>query len=189
MKRLALLFALVALTPLRADLLGSLIKITPATGWTRDGPTEAAQEEPAFPTLRYVPKDGRNASIVLTLLPITVAGFTITNHASLERFNLLSARPYLANPDDEPPIPTVLDIANGIGVSITNEDPALIGKPVPPGEYRMATSASVLLGRKYLIQCTIFHDEKDSAELRQALDILLSATVKATTPSLPSSAI
>ena len=177
MKSLVLLLSLAALMPLRAETLGGVIKITPVAGWSRENPGEPGQQEPRFPTLRFVPKDGRNAAIILTLLPNDAPGFTVTNHASLERFNLLSARPYIANPD-EPPAPSVVEITNGIGVSITNEDPALIGKPVPPNEYRIATSVSVLLARKYLIHCTIFHDEKDSTELHEALDILLSATLK-----------
>lgn len=184
MKSLVFLFALAAFTPLHAEMLGGVIKITPVAGWGRESPDEPGQAEPRFPTLRFAPKDGRNASIILTLLPIDTPGFTVTNHASLERFNLISARPYIANPDD-PPAPSVVEIANGIGVSITNEDPALIGKPVPPNEYRIATSVSLLLDRKYLIHCTIFYDEKDSSELHEALDILLSATLKAasSTPS------
>jgi hypothetical protein len=180
MKNLVLLLTLAALTPLRAETLGGIIKITPVAGWSRENPSEPGQQEPRFPILRFVPKDGRNAAIIMILLPSDAPGFTVTNHASLERFNLLSARPYIANPDD-PPAPSVVEITNGIGVSITNEDPALIGKPVPPNEYRIATSVSVLLDRKYLIHCTIFYDEKDSAELHEALDILLSATLKGTT--------
>ena len=180
MKSLVLLLTLAALVSLRAETLGGVIKITPVAGWSRENPGEPGQQETRYPTLRFVPKDGRNAAIIIILLPSDAPGFTVTNHASLERFNLLSARPYIANPDD-PPAPSVVEIPHGIGVSITNEDPALIGKPVPPNEYRIATSVSVLLDRKYLIHCTIFYDEKDSTELREALDILLSATLKSTT--------
>jgi len=187
MKCLVLLLTLAALLPIRAETLGGAIKITPVAGWSREKEEDTAQQEPRFPTLRFTPKDGRNAAIIITLLPSDAPGFTVTNHASLERFNLLSARPYIANPD-EPPAPSVVDIANGIGVSITNEDPALIGKPVPPNEYRIATSVSLLLDRKYLIHCTIFYDEKDSADLHEAMDILLSATLKGT-GSVPSNNI
>ncbi len=188
MKRYVLLFLLAALVPLHADTLGGAIKISPVSGWMREESLAPGQEEPLFPTLRYVPKDGRNAAIILTLLPNDMPGLTISNAVALARFNLLLAQPYLANPEDTPPF-TELEIPNGIAVCITNEDPALIGKPVPPGEYRIATSACVLLDRKYVIHCTIFYDEMDSAELRQALKILLSATVKTFTTSVPSSVI
>jgi len=188
MKRFALLSLLAALVPLHADTLGGTIRITPAAGWIREDSLVPGQEEPPFPTLRYVPKDGRNAAIVLMLLPNNMPGFTITSVVTLARFNLLLAQPYLPSADDTPPF-TELEIPGGLAVCITNEDPALIGKPVPPGEYRIATSASVLLDRKYLIHCTIFYDEKDSPELRQALKILLSATARTSVPSGPSSVI
>jgi hypothetical protein len=177
MKCFVLLLTLAVSLPLHAETLGGVVKITPVAGWTRENPGEPGQQASRYPTLRFAPKNGRNAAIILTLLPNDAPGFTVTNHASLERFNLISARPYIANPDD-PPAPSVVEINNGIGVSLTNEDPALIGKPVPPNEYRIATSVSVLLDRKYLIHCTIFYDEKDSAELHEGLDILLSATLK-----------
>jgi len=188
MKCLVLLLTLVVLTPLSAEMLGGVIKITPAAGWNRDNQGDAGPQENRFPTLRFVPKDGRNAAIIMTLLPSDAPGFTVTNHASLERFNLLSAQPYIAN-HDEPPAPNVVEIANGIGVSVTNEDPLLIGKPVPPNEYRIATSVSVLLDRKYLIYCTIFYDEKDSVDLHEALEILLSARIKSAASNSSSNAI
>lgn len=188
MKPLALLFALAALISAHADQLGTDIQVNPVRGWVTEETHAPGQAEPFFPTLRYTPKDGRNASIILTLLPSNAAGFKVTNHASLERFNLLSARPYLDGQAEEP-VPTVLEIANGIGVCITNEDPALIGKPVPPGEYRIATSASLLLAGKHLIHCTIFYDVKDSADYREALKILLSAKVRASEADAPSTNI
>lgn len=188
MKRFTLLFLLAALVPLRADTLGGAIRITPVSGWVREEVPTPGKGEPSFPSLHYFPKDGRNASIILTLLPANVPGLTLDSVVALARFNLLLAQPYLANPEDTPPF-TELEIPDGIAVCITNEDPALIGKPVPPGEYRIATSATVLLDRKYLVHCTIFYDEKDSPDLRQALQILLSAKVKSAGTSVPSSII
>jgi len=188
MKRFILLFLLAAAATLHADTLGSAIRITPVAGWIREEAPTTGQEEAPFPTLHYVPKDGRNASIILTLLPTNMPGLTINNIVALARFNLLLAQPYLANPEDTPPF-TELEIPDGMAVCITNEDPALIGKPVPPGEYRIATSATVLLEGKHLIHCTIFYDEKDSPELRQALQILLSAKLKASVTNVPSSVI
>jgi len=176
MKFLFVLVALAVLPAAHADQLGANIKISPVRGWILEDTRAAGQSAPPLPTLRYTPKDGRNASIIVTLFPSDAAGFKVANHASLERFNLMNAAPYL-DPRAEEPAPVVLDVANGIGVCITCVDPALVGKPVPPGEYRIATSASLLLAGKYLVHCTIFYDEKDSADYREALEILLSAKV------------
>lgn len=173
---LALLFALVISLPSRADMLGQAVEVTPHPEWKSVEPGNPGEAPAPFPTRRYIPRNGRNATVLLTVLPNDITGFAITDLPSLKRFNLLSAQPYLPNPEAVPPV-LELEIPNGIAVTITCEDPALVGKPVPPGEYRIATTASVLLGRKWVIHCTVYYDEKDSPELKEALDILRSATL------------
>jgi hypothetical protein len=178
MKRFAVLFiTALCLVVCQADSLGRAVTITVHPEWKSENSAAPGQPELPFPTLRYAPKDGRNAVILLTLMPRDVSGFVVTDLASLRRFNLLSAQPYLADPEN-PPSSHELKMRNALAVAMTNEDPALIGKPAPPDEYKIATSVSVLLGGQYLIHCTIFHDEKDSEDLRQALDILQSARVR-----------
>ncbi len=177
MKRLCLLLlSLGALVPSRAALLGHDVEITSVPGWRKVDPREPGQQSLAAPTLKYIPKDGRNAAIILTLLPNVLPGLTVQDLPSLKIFNVVSARPYLADPEAPPPV-MELKIRHGLGVYLVNEDPALVGKPAPPGEYKFATSASVLLGGQYLIHCTIFHDAPDSDDFHEAMDILQSAVI------------
>lgn len=185
MKRIfaALLFSCLVLAPLRAEPLGKVIEVTAVPGWKSVEPLDAGQPPPPFPILRYVPADGRNAAILLSLLPANVQGREVTDLASLKRFNLMASRPYLPSPDAKP-APTELDVPNGIGVYLTNQDPALVGKPVPPNEYRIATTATVLIDGQYLIHATLFYDELDSAEFKEALKILLSAATHTATPPI-----
>jgi hypothetical protein len=178
MKRLLPHFlALVVTTGVHAAALGDL-EVTPVSGWKSADAVQPNQPEPPFPTLKFVPKDGRNAAIYLSVLPAKVGGIEINDLESLKEINLLSARPYLPEPDARPPV-TRLKIAGGLGVYITNEDPALVGKPVPPDEYRMATTATLLIGDQ-LVHCTIFHDERDSDDFREAMEILLSVAPRHT---------
>ena len=170
---LTLLLALFALAQVHAANLGEDLEITPVPGWKSVDPYQSGQPEGPVPTLKFAPKDGRNAAIIISVLPARVPGLAVTDRESLEAFNLMSAQPYLPEPDALPPV-TELRVDGGIGVSITNEDPALIGKPTPPDEYRMATTATLLLGREHLIVCTIFHDQRDSTDFREAMKILLS---------------
>lgn len=178
MKRLLLLCFVASLTAARlaADMLGSAVEVNPVAGWKSVSPLLPGQEQPPYPVLKFAPSDGRNAAILLSLLPADVPGYEVNNLDALTRFNLMAARPYLPSPEAKPPA-TELKVYGGIGAYITNEDPALVGKPVPPNEYRIATTASVLLEGKYLIHCTIFYDEADSADFKEALKILLSAGV------------
>jgi hypothetical protein len=185
MKRSAvfLLLACLLVAPLRAEPLGKAIEITAPAGWKSVAPLEPGQPQPPFPILRYVPTDGRNASVLLTLLPATVPGHEVTDLASLKRFNLMASRPYLPSPDATPTA-TELTVPGGIGVYLTNEDPALVGKPVPPNEYRIATTATVLIDGQYLIHATVFYDEHGSADFKEGLKILLSASTHETNPPI-----
>ena len=178
MKRLFafLLLSSLAFTSGHAELLGNTIDVTAAQGWKSVSAVEPGQSAPPFPVLKYVPADGRNAAILLSLLPANAPGFEVTDLASLTRFNLIAARPFLPGPDAKPAL-TELKIPGGIGGYIVNVDPDLVGKPVPPNEYRIAATATVLLEGKHLVHCTIFYDEKDSADFKEALRILLSAGV------------
>jgi hypothetical protein len=172
MKRLLLLFlALVISSRVQATALGDL-EVIPVPGWKSADTVASNQAEPSFPMLKFVPEDGRNAAIFISALPARVGELEINDLESLKEVNLAFARPYLPSPDARPAV-TKLKIAGGLGVSITNEDPALVGKPVPPGEYRMATTATLLIGDQ-LVTCTIFHDERGSDAFQEAMEILLS---------------
>jgi len=185
MKRLAalLLLSCLVLAPLRAEPLGKAIDVTSVPGWKSVEPLDPGQEQPPFPVLRFVPADGHNAALLLSLLPANVPGHEVTDLSSLKRFNQMASRPYLPSPDAIPTV-TELEVPGGIGVYITNEDPALVGKPVPPNEYRIATTATVLLDGQYLIHATLFYDERDSADFKDGLKILLSAETHTANPPL-----
>jgi hypothetical protein len=179
MKRLTLLVSLLLTTIIaHADRLGQEATITCHPAWECESGQEPGASEKLLHTLKYVPKDGRNATIMLSIMPNDIPGSIVTDLDSLKRFNRMSASPYLTDVSNPPPVST-LKISNGIALAMTNVDPSLIGKPVPPGEYRIATVVSVLLGRKVLIHCTIYYDELDSTDYQEALQILQSAALTA----------
>jgi hypothetical protein len=146
-------------------------------------PLDSGQPPPPYPILKYVPTDGRNAALLLSLLPANVPGHEVTDLDSLKRFNLLAARPYLPRPEDKLAA-TELKVNGGVGVLTTSQDATLVGKPVPPGEFRIATSASVLLDGGYLIHATLFYDELDSTAFKEGIKILLSAGVRSANPPI-----
>jgi len=185
MKRLAVFSVLSCLlfNVTRAESLGGVVEITAPAQWERVAPLPPGQPAPPYPVLKYVPKDGRNAAVLLSLLPADVPGYEVTDLPSLKGFNLVASRPYLSEPDTRP-AQSELSVPGGLGVFLTNEDPALVGRPVPRGEFRIATTVSLLLGGKTLLHCTIFHDEKDSLDLKEAMKLILSAAAHAPAQTL-----
>jgi hypothetical protein len=166
----------------RADRLGQTVSVTCHPDWRCESGLEPRRNEQMLHTLKYVPKDGRNATVLLSVMPNDIPGAIVSDLESLKRFNRMSASPYLPDPD-HPPTPFVITIPNGLALAITSEDPALIGKPVPAGEYKIATTVSVLLGRKTLLHCTIYYDEMDSKDYHQAMEILQSVVLTGDTDS------
>jgi len=183
MKRLAVFLLLSCFARVHAAMLGHDVEVTAVPGWLSVEPLAPDQPKPPYPVLKFVPKDGRNAAVLLSLLPANVPGYEVTDLASLKGFNLVASRPYLPGPDARPPV-TELKVPDGLGVFITSEDPALIGKAPPPGEYKIAATVSLLLGGKTLVHCTVFFDEKDSAEFQEAIKLVLSATIHAPSSSI-----
>ncbi|HEX2853763.1 MAG TPA: hypothetical protein VHO24_11035 [Opitutaceae bacterium] len=178
MKYLVLLLGLFVSSSLRADLLGETVEITPVAGWGR---MLVARPSP-FPTLQYVPKDGRNASVLITLFPADAA--KVTDLPSLKKFLRVSATPYLSAPDAEMNA-IERGLPQGFLVYASFEDPDLVGKPSRKGNYKIATPAAAYLGSGPTLQVTIFTDRKDGADLQEALQIVQSASLRRTPPKAP----
>lgn len=171
MKRiLGLSVALLLASSASADSLGGKVEVTAVPGWTL-----SAKPEPApLPTLRYLPTDGRNATILLTLIPAGRVG--VSDADSLRQFHRKACAPFLPSPDA--PVPQKeLKLATGSGVYASFEDPALIGKPSRPGHYKFATSASLWLGQDILVLATILCDDTGSAAFSEAMNIVRNTAV------------
>jgi hypothetical protein len=166
------LLVLVVLPKCRADDLGGVAGVTPAKGWVQvpaRGPGDPPVE---FPTLRYVPKDGRNAAVLLTLMPANLT--KATDLASLKAFLLRASEPMLPSPDFVPEVHE-LALAGGIGVYASFVDPSLVGKPPEAGNYKVATPVEVLLRNGATIHSTVFTDDAPGTDMSEALSIIQSA--------------
>jgi hypothetical protein len=158
--------------------LGNIIEFNVPAGWVQTNPQDPGEPAPPAPTIKFKRQDGRHLEILLTLFMSNATAPPVTDLASLKRFNLQGAAPVLPTPDAKPPAHD-LPVADGIGVYVTCEDPKLIGKPVPPGEFRIGTVVSLLLSDKFLVYGMILYDEKDSAEFKQAMQLVGSARPRA----------
>lgn len=170
--------ALLAVVQVHAARLANIVEFTPPAGWIQADPKITDPRINPELTIKFVPQDGRHAEVLLTLFMADDPNFPVKDPASLQRFNLISAAPYLPTPSAKPPVHE-LKVADGLGIYITNEDPNLVGKPTPPGEFRIATTVSLYLADKFLVHGTILYDQLDSAEFSQARQLIQTAKVRA----------
>lgn len=178
MKRCSIIcLALFAVVQVQAARLANIVEFTPPAGWVQADPNITDPRINPANTIKFVPADGRHAEVLLTLLMADNRGFPVKDLTSLQRFNLMSATPYLPTPGAKPPCHD-LKVADGLGLYVTNEDPNLVGKPVPPGEFRIATTVSLYLAGKFLVHGTILYNQPDSAEFSQARQLIQSAKVR-----------
>jgi len=153
-----------------ADPLGAQAEVTPVDGWSL-----AKNSKPSrLPTVQYVPADGRNATVLLTLFPAGRMG--VSDAATLQEFHRKMCARYLPTPD-APVRSQALKLTAGQGVYASFEDPSLVGKPASKGDYKVATVAGLYLGQDVLIYATILCDEVGESAFSQALAILQSVKV------------
>jgi len=152
----------------RADALGDAVEVTPPADWMLTSP---GQPSP-FPTLRYVPRDGRNATVLLTLIPGDLA--KVADSASLKKFHRILQQPYLVTPNDTVPL-TEFKLPQGFGVYAVFEDPDLVGKPVRKGSYKIAAPVAIFLTGGHVIQATVLTDVRENAmDFQQAIKLAQS---------------
>jgi hypothetical protein len=166
-----LLVALVAIMPVGAsagDLLGGAAEITPAKGWV------ATPARPArIPTLSYALAEGEDASMSISLF--RTADIGVHDSATLLEFHRRLCGEY---GDAKAVVPlTRFQTAAGEGVSITYEDPSLVGKPVQKGEYRMATVVCTYLQPEFVTYATVFTNDSSGPVYETGLAMAKSARI------------
>jgi len=152
----------------RAVILGYDVDFTPPDGWEQVKPDQSSP----FPTLKFVPKDGRNAAVFVTLIPPEL--MVVDDAASLAKFFQFLCIIYLPTPDAKITAKE-LKLPHGSGLYYSFEDPALIGKPVKPKDYKFATPVGLWLPPGRTIQATLFTDSLSSRDFTEGMQLLRSA--------------
>jgi len=159
-----------------------LISVRLPPGWVEVQAVAPGGGAPQFPTSKYVPKDGRNAEILVTILGR--GNGKISNLKSLRELFPALCRPYLATPDDHVES-TELKLAHGVAIYASFEDPDLIGKPSQPGNFKVATPVAILLDQGIVAHATMLTDELMGGTFREALQIVESIAFAGTGPRAP----
>jgi hypothetical protein len=160
------------LTNGRAVMLGDAVDFTLPAGWEQ---VKVDQPTP-LPTLKFVPKDGRNASVIVTL--VSAEWVAVKDAASLAEFHRFLCRTYLPSPDAKITA-RELKLEHGSGLYYSFEDPALIGKPVKRDDYKFATPVALWLPPGQTIHATLFTDSTSSRDFTEGMQLLRSAILAA----------
>jgi hypothetical protein len=158
------------------------IMVKPPKGWAQVDVALPGGGKPQFPTVAYAPTDHRNARVLLTIMGR--GDGRVSDVASLRKFHEIQRAIYMP----KPPVPTAateFKFANGIGLYSTFEDPTLIGKPAPPGEYKVVSPVAILLDSGIVLQVSIFTDELTGPTMSEALALVQSITVNGPKTAAP----
>lgn len=148
--------------------LGGIVEITTAEHWKSGEPD---QRNP-FPTLKVSPTNGRNAELLITLLPNELV--KLSDAASLRALHQrLSAKAY--GPRGNTATITEIKVTKGIGVYSVFEDPTLMGKPPKQADYKVAIPMLVWLQPDVVLQITLFTDDAASTDFTEGLQMVRSA--------------
>lgn len=158
----------------QADVLGGAVEITPLPGWMQTDP-RPGKPSPPLPTLRYVPKDGRSATLLITLIPAKLA--RVSDLTSLETFFGFLTRQYLPTPET-PVTPIELKMPHGLAMYASFIDPKLVGKPPKKDDFKVSTPVAAFIGGDATLQITIFTDSTDTSDFTEALKIIQSASLR-----------
>lgn len=148
--------------------LAGVVEIAPAEHWKSDAPDQASP----FPTLKISPTDGRNADLLITLLPNELV--KISDDASLRALHQRLCSP-MVGPSGKSAEVTEIKIQNGTGLYSVFEDPTLVGKPPKRGDYKIAIPMVVWLRPDIVLQITLFTDNATGPDLIEALKMIQRA--------------
>jgi hypothetical protein len=157
-----------------SETLGNVIEIKGVEGWKSVKAVPPPGVRSPFPTAKYVPADGRNASVFITVLP-NKSGKAIGLSAIKK---LVEQGAAMLQPDRPSNLTvTELPVKNGAAAYTSLVDPDLLGKPPVQGNYKIASPCFIALGDEVLVQATLFSDSVDSPDFQQALQILQSISL------------
>ena len=139
-------------------------------------------DQAGFPTRKFVPADGRNAALMITLVG-TLNG-RVPDLPVLKRLHTAACQRFLSSPDQQFAIKE-LQLPNGAGYYSTFEDPDLVGKPPVKDNFKFTSPCFILFKTGEVVNATFFADEKEGKSLPEAVAILQTLEVQAAPPAGP----
>jgi hypothetical protein len=131
---------------------------------------------PGLPTrgrsLRYVPTNGSNDSVMLSLVP--VPDERLADSGTLRAMVEQASQQFVAGSVEGKANLQELKIGRATGFAVTFTDASLVGQPPVKDDYKAMTSCFVYLGQRVLLSATIFSDDMNGKAYTEALRLLKS---------------
>ena len=127
-------------------------------------------------TVRYVPRDGRNEAILISVLPVLDDRFA--DPAALKALVEEATQQFVADSVEKKANLKELKFGGGNGYAVTFTDANLVGKPSVPEDYKAMTACFVYLGERVMVTATIFTDDPAGKAYAEAQHMLKSISLR-----------
>jgi hypothetical protein len=126
-------------------------------------------------TVRYVPKDGSNHAVLISIVP--VPDERLADPETLQAMVRMAARRYLPGSVEKEAELKEFKVGGKTGYACLFTDAKLVGQPPVKDDYKTMTTCLVYLGDRFLLSASIFSDDPAGADYVAARRIIQSLTI------------
>ena len=155
---------------------GKAVHLTLPDSWTS---TDQPPASPGVPMMgqnvRYVPKNGANEALLITILTVPEDNFKDPDN--LKAMVEIATQQFVAGSVEGKADIKEFKFAGASGFSATFTDANLVGKPSVKDDYKAMTSCFAYIGNQVMVTATIFTDEINGRAYNEAVRILKSISL------------
>jgi len=155
---------------------GKALHLSLPDTWTRSSDAMAAPGVPMMgQSARYVPKNGGNDALLITVLTVPEDNFKDPD--SLKAMVEIATQQFVAGSVEGKADIKEFKFAGVSGFAATFTDANLVGKPSVKDDYKAMTSCFAYIGNQVLVTATIFTDEVGGGAYNEAVRVLKSISL------------
>ncbi len=154
---------------------GKALHLTLPDSWTSSDVAASAGMPAMGQNVRYVPKDGANEALLITVL--TVPDDNFKDPDNLKSMVEIATQQFVTGSVEGKADIKEFKFAGVAGFSATFTDANLVGKPSVKDDYKAMTSCFAYIGNQVMVTATIFTDEVGGRAYNEAVRILKSISL------------
>ena len=154
---------------------GKALHLSLPDTWTRSDAMAAPGVPMMGQSARYVPKNGGNDALLITVLTVPEDNFKDPD--SLKAMVEIATQQFVAGSVEGKADIKEFKFAGASGFAATFTDANLVGKPSVKDDYKAMTSCFAYIGNQVLVTATIFTDEVGGGAYNEAVRVLKSISL------------